>query len=90
MNEKKRSTQTTHAPIIFPAVMGVSIPYRTSFYGHLIVLHASLLVREIGDLAGWVSIRRWGGLLNVVAVLLFLVSTVYASRQAAVQEPASN
>jgi len=67
-----------HAPIIFPAVLGRSMPFRRRFYAHLALLHASLALRVGGDLAGWMEGRQWGGLLNAVAILLFLVSTVAA------------
>ena len=42
------------------------------------VLHLSLLLRVGGDLAGWWPGRSWGGLLNGVALGLFLVNTGYA------------
>jgi hypothetical protein len=65
-----------HAPIIFPAVLGVPLRYRPSFYLHVGVLHVSLIVRVVGDLLDalgrW---RGWGGLLNDVARLLFMVNT---------------
>ena len=61
-----------HAPIIFPAVIGRPIPFRTSFYLPLVLLHLSLLLRLLGDLTVWLPARQWGGLLNVVAILLFL------------------
>ncbi|HEX5475324.1 MAG TPA: hypothetical protein VFX12_11735 [Vicinamibacterales bacterium] len=68
-----------HAPVIFPAVLGVHIAYRPSFYSHLAVLHASLVVRVVGDLVpalgAW---RAWGGLFNAVALVLFVVNTVAA------------
>ena len=64
-----------HAPIILPAVLRIALPYRPSFYAHLILLHASLVLRIASDLAAWPPGRMWGGLLNVVAVLLFIVST---------------
>ena len=64
-----------HAPIIFPAVLGVGIPYRPSFYVHLGLLHGSLALRILADLAGWDAGRRWGGLVNALAILLFLAST---------------
>lgn len=70
-----------HAPIIFPAVLGRSMPFRRRFYAHLALLHASLVLRVAGDLAGWMDGRRWGGLLNVVAVVVFLVSTVAALKE---------
>lgn len=64
-----------HAPVIFPAVLGRPIRYGAHFYGHVFVLHASLALRLIADLAGWADLRRWGGMINGVALLLFLAVT---------------
>ncbi len=61
-----------HAPIIFPSVLGISLPFRSVFYSHLVLLHLSLVLRVVGDLAAWWPGRLGGGLLNAVAVLLFL------------------
>jgi len=61
-----------HAPIIFPAVLGLEIEYRPAFYVPLIFLHASLILRTGGEMAGSGGARLWGGLLNVLAVLLYL------------------
>jgi hypothetical protein len=66
-----------HAPIIFPAVLGVGLAYRPAFYAHLGLLHASLALRILGDLAPWPPGRRWGGLLNAVAVIVFLANTAH-------------
>jgi len=67
-----------HAPIIFPAVARVRIPYHPTFYLPLIVLHASLVVRIAGDLLQYPHSRIVGGALNAVAILLFVLSTVIA------------
>jgi len=67
-----------HAPIIFPAVAGVPVPFRSVFYTHLALLHVSLLLRVGGDLLASLACRQWGGLLNVVAVLLFMANTAGA------------
>lgn len=67
-----------HAPIIFPAVFGKEIPYSNWFYSHLILLHASLLLRVGGDIAVLPVWRKWGGLLNMIAILLFLANTIIA------------
>ncbi len=67
-----------HAPIIFPAITGKPIPFQPAFYAHLALLHLSLLLRVVGDLAGWLPGRQLGGLLNVIAILLFLANTVRA------------
>lgn len=72
-----------HAPIIIPAVVNVAIPYRPAFYAHLALLHISLVLRVAGDLASVPPLRMWAGLLNVIAVLLFLASTARAARQRA-------
>jgi hypothetical protein len=64
-----------HAPIIFPAVLGKSFTFQPVFYSHLVLLHLSLLLRVAGDLIGWLPARQWGGLLNVIALLLFLANT---------------
>lgn len=63
-----------HAPIIFPSVLGLPIHYRPVFYAPLALLHASLALRLAGDVAGSLPLRRWGGLLNAAAIVLFLVS----------------
>ena len=72
-----------HAPIIFPAIIGKALPFRNRFYLHLVLLHLSLLLRVMGDLTGWLPGRQWGGLLNAVAILLFLANTILAIRYAA-------
>jgi hypothetical protein len=67
-----------HAPIIFPAILGVPITFRRGFYVQLILLHLSLIIRLLGDLTSQLELRRWGGFLNEVAILLFLGMTVYS------------
>lgn len=64
-----------HAPVIFPSVLHLPVAYRPYFYGHLVVLHASLVLRVGGDLFGLFTARRWGSLLNAGAVMLFLAGT---------------
>jgi hypothetical protein len=65
-----------HAPLIFPAILGLPLAYRPSFYLHAGLLHVSLIVRVTGDLVEelgrW---RSWGGLLNAAALLLFMFNT---------------
>lgn len=67
-----------HAPVIFPAVARVKIPYHATFYLPLIVLHASLLARVAGDVLAIPHCRSAGGALNAVALALFVLSTVAA------------
>jgi hypothetical protein len=67
-----------HAPIILPAVLRVAVPYTPYFYLPLALLHISLLIRLIGDstmLAQW---RLWGGALNGIALLAFVLGTIAA------------
>jgi hypothetical protein len=63
-----------HAPVIFPAVLGARVPFHPAFYAHLILLHLSLILRVVGDLTLWWPGRQWGGLLNALALVLFLVN----------------
>lgn len=69
-----------HAPIILPALLGVSVALPAQFYAPLVLLHASLAARILGDLSGWFGLRRWGGLLNVVALLIYAALMFYATR----------
>lgn len=62
-----------HAFIILPALTGLSLPFHPIFYGPTLLLQLSLLLRVSGDLWFWLPVRQWGGLLNVIAILWFLV-----------------
>ena len=76
-----------HAPIIFPAILGVPITYQRGFYVHLILLHLSLVIRLLGDLTTQLDIRKWGGFLNEIAILLFLGMTIYSIVRTRKQSP---
>jgi hypothetical protein len=65
-----------HAPIIIPALLKLPITFSAWCYVPLILLHASLLLRTTGNLAGLTDLRRWGGMLNAVTILLFVLITV--------------
>ena len=65
-----------HAPIIFPSVVRVKMPYHWTFYLPLLVLHASLVVRLCGDGLALPHLRNLGGLLNAAALVLFILSTI--------------
>lgn len=67
-----------HALIILPAVAHQSLSYLSVFYAHLILLHTSLALRIIGDLSNSLLVRQWGGMFNVIAILLFFGATLYA------------
>jgi len=65
-----------HAPIVFPAVTGMPLPYRPAAYLSLLVLHTSVLLRLVGDLVDVLGrLRAWGGLLNAIAIVLFIFTT---------------
>jgi hypothetical protein len=64
-----------HAPVIVPAIIGRPLLYTPGFYMHVAVLHASLVLRMFGDLNdGLGRLRSWGGLLNPVAVGIFVIN----------------
>ncbi|MBI5029533.1 MAG: hypothetical protein HZB51_03330 [Chloroflexi bacterium] len=69
-----------HAPIILPSILQMPIQFQPAFYAHLILLHASLILRIGGDLATAFSIRQWGGMLNVIALLVFMFNTARVLR----------
>jgi len=74
-----------HATTILPAVIRRPLPYRTFMWVPAVLLHASLALRLwIGDGLGHTWAVQTGGLLNVVALLLFfgtaVVSAVLAAR----------
>lgn len=68
-----------HAPIILPAVLRRPLPYHPRFYVHLVLLHAGLLLRIVGgDLLASDGAFVVGGVVNVIALLVFAVSSASA------------
>jgi len=67
-----------HAPIIFPAVLRVAVPYHPTFYLPLALLHFSLAVRLAGDATARFDWTRVGGMLNALALAAFIASTASA------------
>ena len=67
-----------HAPIILPAVLRVAVPYAPYFYLPLALLHLSLLLRLAGDWMMLEQWRAWGGALNGIALLAFVLGTIAA------------
>lgn len=66
-----------HAPIVFPAITGRPIPYTASFFFPFGVLQFSVALRIAGDLTDALArYRSWGGLLNAIALLLFVANVV--------------
>lgn len=68
-----------HAPVIFPVLLKLRIPFSASFYVPLALLHLSLMLRIFSDLALWAEGRSWGGLLNALVILLFFANTARAA-----------
>ncbi|KZM36293.1 hypothetical protein [Oerskovia enterophila] len=63
-----------HAPVILPAVLRVRLPYTPLMYGPAVLLHLGLLVRlGLGDARDLPVAHQVGGVLNVVALLAFVV-----------------
>jgi hypothetical protein len=65
-----------HALIILPAVTGISIPYHPILFGPVLLMHLGLILRLVSDLLLWQNGRRWGGLLNGLSLLWFLLILV--------------
>ena len=63
-----------HAPVIFPAVVRVPIPYSAALYAPLVLLHASLVLRVAGDLVGQPGLRAVGAAGNAIAIALFILT----------------
>ena len=65
-----------HAPIIFPAIAKVRIPYHPIFYLPLAALHASLLARVVADLGSpdTLALRQYAGIANGVALAIFILT----------------
>jgi len=66
-----------HATIVLPSVAGLALPWRPAQWVPLALLHASLVLRVVGDLAGDVSARRWGGMFNAVALAVFVLLVAF-------------
>ncbi|MGC8951787.1 hypothetical protein [Chloroflexus sp.] len=75
-----------HALIIIPALLSVPVRFSGWSYLPLGLLHVSLALRVIGDLCMLIEFRRWGGMMNAVSIIVFLMITatsiVRAHRQA--------
>lgn len=66
-----------HAPVIMPAVLRRPLPYRPAFVAPAVALHASLLLRlAVGDARDLEWAVQAGGVVNILAVLAFVVLAV--------------
>jgi hypothetical protein len=69
-----------HAPVILPAVARRPLPYHPVLAVPALVLHGSLVLRLwVGDALGDHDAWRVGGVLNIAAVLLFVVLAAASS-----------
>ncbi|MCW5634061.1 MAG: hypothetical protein KIT17_12070 [Rubrivivax sp.] len=78
-----------HAPIIFPAVLRVAVPYDALFYAPLVLLHASVVLRVAGGAAGEFDLRRWSAMLSALALLGFIGVMLRAVRSTRKRRPAA-
>ena len=80
-----------HAPVIVPAVLGVRLPFTPWFYGHVVLLHAALVLRLVGgDLLGSHLAWQVGGVGTELAIVVFLgasASAVIRARRPALARP---
>lgn len=65
-----------HAPIIFPAVAKVKIPYHPVFYASLVLLHATVTARIVGDLTHSPAMTRHASIGNGLTLLLFVLIAI--------------
>lgn len=70
-----------YAPHILTQVLDRKIAFDWTFYLALLLLHLGLFLRVGGDLSGARPGQQWGGMLNAVAILIFLASIIRASRR---------
>lgn len=70
-----------HAPIIFPAVTRIKIPYHPSLYLPLTLLHVTLALRVFGSLGGNFALRQQTALLNGLVLLIFIATLVTLVRR---------
>lgn len=72
-----------HAPIILPAVIGVRVQYSRFAYAPLALLHASVVLRVVGDLFELSDLRASSGIVTVLALVGYAVMLALASWKAA-------
>ncbi len=65
-----------HAPVILPAVLGRALPYRPVLWLPLGMLHAGLALRFTGALGGWDVAWQIGGVVTVLALLVFAITAI--------------
>ena len=69
-----------HAPVILPAVIGLRIRYSAAFYGSLILLHLSVLLRVAADLFEHIEMRAISGPITIAAFAGYAATLIIVSR----------
>lgn len=77
-----------HAPVILPAVLQRAIPYRAGFWIPLVLLHAALAIRVVGDLTGSVTLTTTGGIGTAVALIVLPITAMTSAVLAVRERPA--
>jgi len=69
-----------HAPVILPAVLRRPLPYHPALIFPAVLLHVSLVLRIwVGDGLGVAYAWQCGGILNITALLLFIVVAIWSA-----------
>jgi hypothetical protein len=77
-----------HATTILPAVLRIALPYRPACWAPIALLQVALLVRVwIGDGLGMPVAWRIGGVLGVIALVLFVLTALYSALRGPVPAP---
>ena len=69
-----------HAPIIFPAVMRVSIPFSIIFYIPLLLIELGVALRLYAAFLSSTALREAGAVVNAVAILTFILCLLWQVR----------
>lgn len=69
-----------HAPIIFPAVMRVPIPFSNIFYIPLLLIEFGVALRLCGAFLSRASLREVGAVANAIAILVFILCLLWQVR----------
>ena len=75
-----------HEPIIAPSITGLRFRYTPLLYAPLVLLDGALVARVWADVVLDVGVRRWAGLVQVLAILLFLALAVYSVIAARIED----
>ncbi len=78
-----------HAMIVLPSLTGLSFPWNPMLWVPLALLHLSLILRVVGDLESNFDVRRWGGVINAIALVTFVLVAMYTVAQAAMARRAA-